>query len=97
MLTNTKTIIEAAMNGDATLTQEQRATIAAALNPGKKEKPKLITTKQAAKVLDVSTVTLRKYEKQGLLHPIRYTRRRIRWDLNEVEAFRDRGLQEVPA
>ncbi len=97
MLTNTKAIIEAAIGGDATLTPEQRDKIAEAINPEPKKKPRLGTTKEAARILGVSTVTLRKYERLGLLHPVRYTRRRIRWDLNEIENFRDQGLQVVPA
>ena len=96
MLANTKAIINAAIEGDATLTPEQRVRITEAINPKPKIKPRLGTTKEAARILSISTVTLRKYAKQGLLSPVRYTRRRIRWDLNEIESFRDQGQQGAP-
>ena len=93
MLPNTKTIIEAALGSDATITREQKDVIQSALNPqAPSQKRILITTKKASEILEVSVVTLRKYEKKGLLTPIRYTARRIRWDHNEVETFKMQGV-----
>jgi len=97
MLPNTKTIIEAALGSDATISQDQKEKIKAVLNPQTSpSKRNLITTKKASEVLGVSTVTLRKYEKKGLLTPIRYSLRRIRWDRDEIETFRLEGVQASP-
>ena len=97
MLPNTKTIIEAALGSDATITHDEKRKIQSALDPGASSpKRTLITTEQAAEIVGVSTVTLRQYEKKGLLTPIRYSARRIRWDRDEVEAFRRQGVQVVP-
>jgi hypothetical protein len=62
-LEEAKAIIEAAIGGDATLTPDQRDQIAKAVNPEPKKKPRLGTTKEAARILGASTVTLRKYAK----------------------------------
>ena len=98
MLPNTKTIIEAALCSDVTISTEQKDKIQSVLNPkASKLKRTLITTKKASEILEVSAVTLRKYEKKGLLTPIRYTARRIRWDHDEVETFKLQGVQASPA
>jgi len=99
MLVNTKAVIEAAIGGDATITKEQKDKIKSILTPKAScsAKRSLITTKQAASILDVSTVTLRKYAKKGLLKPIRYTARRIRWDRDEIELFKSQGVEATPA
>ena len=98
MLPNTKTIIETIVGGDATISPEQKQRIQSVLNP-QASSPKriLITTKQAAEILEISTVTLRNYEKKELLTPIRYTARRIRWDRDEVETFKRQGVQVIPS
>ena len=93
MLPNTMTIIRAAIGSDATISREQKDEIQAVLNPqASSQKRTLITTKMASEILEVSVVTLRKYEKRGLLTPIRYTARRIRWDRSEVETFKMQGV-----
>ena len=98
MLPNTKTIIEAALGIDATISQEQREKIKAVLNPKiSPSKRNLITTKKASEILEISAVTLRKYEKRGLLTTIRYSPRRIRWDRDEIETFKLQGVQAFPA
>ena len=98
MLPNTKTIIEAALGSDATISRERKDEIQSVLNPqASSQKRILITTKKASEILEVSVVTLRKYEKRGLLTPIRYTARRIRWDRKDVETFKMQGVQAFPA
>ena len=57
-------------------------------------KPRPGTTKEAAKILAVHPRTVGRYAAIGLLHPIRISPRRIRFDLNEVEALATRGVEE---
>lgn len=52
---------------------------------GAGSKPRPGTIKQAAAILDVHPVTVRRYAQAGLLNPIRITKRKVRYDLNEVE------------
>lgn len=93
MLEATKVAIKTVLSLDPIATEESRKRILGALDPRiKRPAKKLITTEQAAKLLDVCTFTLRRYAKRGLLHPVRHTARRIRWDRIEIERFRDHGV-----
>jgi uncharacterized protein YfaA (DUF2138 family) len=56
---------------------------------GKKTRPG--TIKEAAKILDVHPVTVRRYAQAGLLTPIRITSRKVRYDLNEVQKLAESG------
>lgn len=86
-------IIKAAIECDATIDPEQRERILNALEPApKKPKAVLITTKEAAALLGVHIVTLRRYSKDGKLTPIRYSARKIRWNRNEVEILSVEGV-----
>ena len=49
-----------------------------------KQKRELITTKEACAILGVNPVTLRRYEQRGIISAIRYTKRRIRWDKDDI-------------
>lgn len=55
------------------------------------EKPRPGTISEAAKILDVHPVTVRRYAQAGLLSPIRITARKVRYDLNEVEELARTG------
>jgi hypothetical protein len=94
----TRAIIEAAINNDATATPEQRKRILAALNekPEAKTAPKLITRKQAAEILGgVCVETVKRYEKRGLLRQIRFTARRVRLDEAQVIEVARNGVERV--
>ncbi len=56
-----------------------------------KNRPRPGTIRQAAEILGVHPRTVQRYADAGLLHPIRITPRRIRWNLNEVEDLATRG------
>ena len=94
MLAKTKAVIETAIELDSMVTSEQKEELLSVLggDSDKRPKPIPIPTKEAARRLGVCPVTVRRYGESGLLHPIRYTARRIRWDRNEIEMFRDNGL-----
>lgn len=55
------------------------------------EKARPGTIKEAAKILDVHPVTIRRYAQAGLLTPIRITCRKVRYDLNEIEKLASLG------
>ncbi len=54
-------------------------------------KPRPGTVRQAAEILGSHPRTIQRYAKDGLLHPIRISPRKIRWDLNEVENLATNG------
>ncbi len=55
------------------------------------EKPRPGTIRQAAAVLECHPATITRYVNKGLLHQMRITQRRVRYDLNEVERLALRG------
>lgn len=86
-------IIKAAIDNDPTIRPEQREAILSALNPTPK-KPKVIpiTTKEAARMLEIHPVTMRRWIKEKKIKAIRYSPRRVRIDRNEVERLVAEGV-----
>ena len=60
-------------------------TVLAAAKGAQKRKP--IQPKQAAQMLGVCRRSLLRYEREGKLHRIQISTRKIRYDFNEVEAL----------
>ena len=86
MKPTTLAIIETALSSDETVHPEQADSILKRLRaPSSSRKPRPGTIKQAAAILEVHPVTVRRYANAGLLTPIRITARKVRYDLNEVE------------
>ena len=85
MKPTTLTIIETALSSDETIHPEQADSIIKKLRTPSSRKPRPGTIKQAAAILEVHPVTVRRYAQAGLLNPIRITVRKVRYDLNEVE------------
>ncbi|MBI9020850.1 MAG: hypothetical protein JEZ10_06310 [Verrucomicrobia bacterium] len=56
-------------------------------------RPKLITRKQAAEILDCCTMTIKRLEKRGALTPIRFSARRVRLDEAQVLELARTGIQ----
>jgi hypothetical protein len=54
-------------------------------------KARPVGIRDAARVLGCHPKTVQRYVERQLLHPIRITSRRIRYDMNEVEALATRG------
>jgi len=76
--------------------------IEAANDPAKREaillamraqpnKPRPGTGREAAAILDCHIKTVQRYADRGILHEIRISPRRIRYDLNEVEHLATTG------
>ncbi len=75
-----------------TATPEQQKQIRSILH-GKPKRRRLGSTKEACAILGgCHPETLRRHEKRGHLHAIRHSLRKIRWDLDEVEAFANYGM-----
>ena len=54
-------------------------------------KARPVGIRDAARVLGCHPKTIQRYVERQLLHPIRITSRRIRYDMNEVEALATHG------
>ena len=71
---------------------------AAIVNAAKGEaRRRPILPKAAAEILGVHRRTLQRYERAGLLHPIRLSTQKIRYDAGEVERLAERGMEAVTA
>ena len=81
----TAQLIESVMQAP---TDRRDAILAAALGA---DKPRPGTVRQAAAIGSCNTRTIQRYADRGLLHPIKITARRVRYDLNEVERLFTRG------
>jgi hypothetical protein len=73
--------------------ERQAAIIAAAAGGTPKARPG--TIRQAAEIGACNPRTIQRYADQGLLHPIRISPRRVRFDLNEVERLFTMGADAV--
>lgn len=56
-------------------------------------KDKLLKTKEAAERVGCHVKSLFLWARQGRLHPIHQTARRVRWSLRELEAFTGEALE----
>lgn len=83
-------LIEAVLNAPP---DRQGAILAAARGVDRKRPG---TVRQAAGILGVHPRTVGRYERRGLLHAIRITQRKVRYDLNEVERLAERGAVAEP-
>lgn len=88
---STRAIIEVAMQNESEIPRETRAAILRLLN-GEPEKVKLINSRRACEILECCKPTLWQYVKQGKLHEVRQSKRRIRYNLKEVEELAYRGI-----
>ena len=68
------------LDGDSDVTQPEKEQIMKACKS--RPKRKLISAKTAMEMLQVSRPTLRQYAKDGLIHQINISSRKIRFDLN---------------
>ena len=93
MQKDTMNAIRALLAADRTATAEQ---IAHVLHACRQEKPrrKLIGAHEAQEILQISRPTLRAYAKEGLLHQINFSSRRVRFDEQEVYDLAYRGREE---
>jgi hypothetical protein len=91
MMPMTRAVIKTALDNDKEMTNEERRLFDRALG-SPCIKRELVTTKKACEILDACEKTLNRYAQKGFLTPVRYSKRKIRWDKEELEAFRDAGM-----
>ena len=91
MLT-TATAIESLVKADPTATGDERKAILNALRGNKNTRPKLISKRQAAEICDSSTKSIDRYSERGYLTPIRFSKRKIRFDEDEILDFARNGI-----
>ena len=90
MTQTTINAIQALLKSDNTVTDEQAQKI---LNCCKMPtvRRRLINAREAQKMLSCSRPTLRFLVKQGRLHQINFSSRRVRFDFDEVQRFANNG------
>lgn len=83
--------IETILDADRSIPKSKREKIMDILldrsPPPPPKKTKLITTKQAAEIIGIHPVSMRKLGLQGKIPVIRFSARKIRYDLEDVEAY----------
>lgn len=90
MKTETLTTITAIIQADESCEAGHRERILRACRT-KPDKRRLGTVRQAAAILDCHPRTVQRYARRGMLHPIKITCRRVRFDLAEVERLATEG------
>lgn len=87
-----RAIIEAAIKADPTATTEEKARLLAALLPIT-DKPKMISRKEVAAMMGVHVESVKRYTRAGLLKPVHFTARAVRYPEAEVLDFMRRGVK----
>ena len=86
-------MIIAALNADPTATPADKKRILAAIEDRPTRKEKMFTSKRACELLDdISLATLRRLERRGVLTPVRYSKRKLRWRESELRDFLENGI-----
>lgn len=84
--------VEAMLASDDSVSSDELNRIQGALEGNLNAKPRMGTIKEAARILVCHPRTVERYARMGLLCPRRITKRRVRYDLNEVERLATRGI-----
>jgi len=92
MLNSTLTTIETIVKADPTIDPELAERIAEMCKSPKRPGPR-VTVKRAAEVLGVHPRTIGRYVRDGKIRAIKTSRRRIRYDLNQIEAIALEGVE----
>ena len=69
-----------------------RARVLRVINGTSESSERLLTTRQAAAVLEHRPMTLVKFGRMGVLHPVRRSKRCLRWRESEVRRFAAEGV-----
>jgi hypothetical protein len=91
MRSTTLQIIKGAVQGDDTLDDKTKKKIIAAAT-GNQPRKTWLTSKQTASLMQRSVMTVTRYEKRGLLHPVRHSARSKRFDEAEVLNLINNGI-----
>jgi excisionase family DNA binding protein len=89
--------IRALLQSDTTVTREQQQGILKACRDHACQTKKRVgTVRQAADILQCHPKTVYRYVARGVLRPIRMSVRKVRFDLDQVDAFATNGLPSDP-
>jgi hypothetical protein len=83
------------LSSDDTVDEGKRHEVLAACSRVQRPHRKLVTTRKVAEMLECHIKTVGRYVQRGLLRQVRFSPRKIRYDLDEVEAFARDGLDAV--
>jgi predicted DNA-binding transcriptional regulator AlpA len=94
MQTSTINAIKMLVQADPSADADTLDRILAACKPPQKKRD-LITAKEACNLIGggITRMTLYKWQKRGMVHPIRFTARNIRFDRAEIENLANNGVQ----
>ncbi len=91
MKTATIITIETILQADRTIPKIKREKVMDILldraPPPPPKKKRLITTKQASEIIGIHPATLRGFAQKGTIPVIRFSARKIRFDLDEIETY----------
>lgn len=90
-MTNKQRFMNALMEYEGPIDDKKLKKLEGDLYGKETSKTKLLTTREAAELLGVHPVTLRLYAQKGLIQPVRYTARKIRWRQDTLESFMREG------
>lgn len=93
MKPETYSAIEMLLAADTSVDETRRKDVLAVCRRRQKRHRKLITVRRAAELLDCHPRTVERYAAKGLLTQVRFSPRKIRYDLDEVEAFARNGME----
>lgn len=84
--------IKSLIDNDSMISSEMRRNIIGAIN-NRKSKPKLITKKQVAEILDCSTKTVERMVADKIIEPIRFSAKRHRYNEDQIIELAHRGVK----
>jgi hypothetical protein len=96
MTHETLTTLRAILGADTDTSPEQVEAVLSAASR-KQTRRRLGTKRDAAAILGLHPESIKRYARNGLLHPIKITARRVRYDLDECERLANYGAQAVEA
>ena len=89
----TRIAIESLLAADASVGSADKRLILATCT-SKQPPRRLGTVKEAAEILNCNPRTIQRYSRQGRIRAIHFSKRHVRYDLNEVERFAVTGTDE---
>ena len=94
MKAETLTTLRAILAADTDTPTEQADRILQACRQGNPRR-RLGSKHEAAAILDIHPESVKRYARRGLLHPIKITARRVRYDLDEASRLANYGAAGV--
>lgn len=92
MKPETLTAIMMLLKADCSIDPDRSREIVAACRRDQRKHRTLITVGKAAELLACHPKTVERYARKGLLRQVRFSPRKVRYDLDEVDAFCSDGI-----